>query len=118
MTEHTYALRKTWPDKPDDYLVIDENGDKIGHVHFDVGTTPATWFFGVGFGSLPQQPMFRGRSDSLEEAKAKIKELWPVYRAQWTDEDIERERAHLRDLDERTRQWIAKHRPVAATRRR
>ncbi|KFC73179.1 hypothetical protein FG93_01923 [Bosea sp. LC85] len=114
MPEHTYALRKTWPDKADDYLVIDEHGDRIARTHLDAGTSPQTWAFSVGFGSLPQQPTFRGRCENLEEAKAKIKELWPIYRAQWTDDEIERERAHLRDLDERTKEWIAKHRPAAA----
>ncbi|GAU80685.1 hypothetical protein BIWAKO_00575 [Bosea sp. BIWAKO-01] len=56
--------------------------------------------------------MFQGHSPSLEAAKEEFKRLWPIYRAQWTDEDIESARAQLRDLDERTRLWNAKHRPA------
>lgn len=112
MTAHTYALRKTWPDKADDYVVIDENGDRIARTHLDTGTTPQTWSLSVGIGALPQQSMFRVRCDSLESAKECVKELWPLYRAQWTDEDIESARAHLRDLDEQTKLWNAKHRPA------
>ena len=56
--------RQTWPDKPNDGLLLDEQGNRYGrvHAHFDGRWTWASW---CGKPSA-------GLADSKEEAKAEV----------------------------------------------
>ncbi|TCR70486.1 hypothetical protein [Bosea sp. BK604] len=106
--EHSYALRPTWPGEPsaeDDYLVIDEDGEQIARISRDTSSTTGRWLVNIqGTGGLPiYDGVFNTLVPSFEAAKAKVCELWPIFRAHLTDEEYERSRRMRREMEEAER---------------
>ncbi|WP_091862974.1 hypothetical protein [Bosea robiniae] len=90
MDESEFRLRRTWPGEDEsDFLVLDERANIIGRIYREVATSQGRWLFFVGPGNLPRRADFHGYVETLEEAKARFKELWPQYRAQWSEERLE-----------------------------
>ena len=90
MDESAFRLRLTWPGEDDnDYLVLDDQANIIGRIYREVATSQGRWLFFVGPGNLPRRAAYHGYVETLEDAKARFKELWPQYRAQWTEERLE-----------------------------
>ncbi|TCR60916.1 hypothetical protein EV560_115141 [Bosea sp. BK604] len=57
-----------------------------------------------GTGYLPiYDGKFNAMAPSFEAAKGKVMELWPQFRAHWTDEEYERSRQKRRENEERER---------------
>ena len=90
MTDEPYRLRLAWPGEDEnDFLVLDQRANIIGRIYRELATSQCRWLFFVGSGNLPRRADFHGYVESLEAAKARFKELWPVYREQWTEERLE-----------------------------
>lgn len=97
MTDEPYRLRLTWPGEDEnDYLVLDQSAKIIGRIYREFATSQGRWLFFVGPGTLPRRAGFHGYVESLEAAKLRFKELWPQYRAQWTEERLEEALAQQR----------------------
>jgi hypothetical protein len=86
-----YRLRLTWPGEDDeDFIVLGREAVAMGRIYREKATSLGRWQFFVGLGNLPHRADFSGYVGSLAEAKARFKELWPSYRAQWSNEQYER----------------------------
>lgn len=90
MDESEFRLRRTWPSEAEnDYLVFDEQSNIVGRIYKEVATSEGRWLFFVGPGNLPRRADFHGYVESLEAAKERFEELWPQYRAQWSEKRLE-----------------------------
>lgn len=77
-------LRQVAPDAPDNFLVLNEDGDTFGRIgkdkHVPAGT-PA-WSWALSAYQYKHRPDYAGRSETLDEAKAAVKTRWPDYLAE------------------------------------
>ncbi|TCR69669.1 hypothetical protein [Bosea sp. BK604] len=92
-------LRRTYPDSDEFWHVIDQEGENIGVIADHRGHTGPDrpgWFWGISVFGLPQPGRFRGHERTREEAMARIREEWPSYRRQYSEEHYERRRSEHR----------------------
>lgn len=70
------TLTKTFPDRPDDYIVKND-GKKIGRIYKTPGMPPSgmewLWVYYRGSDTSPQAAADRGNAATLETAKAAFK---------------------------------------------
>ncbi|HEV7339819.1 MAG TPA: hypothetical protein VGO06_27880 [Bosea sp. (in: a-proteobacteria)] len=80
---------------PDNFIVVNEDDATIGHIvkdkHLPAGT-PA-WGWSLGAFQYRHRPDYAGRSETLDEAKATLRERFPDYLAELEyDGVLERQR--------------------------
>lgn len=88
-------LRQVAPDAPDNFVVLNEDGDTVGRIsrdrHVPAGTP--TWSWSLSAYQYRHRPDYAGRSETLDEAKAAVKTRWPDYLAELEyDGVLERQR--------------------------
>lgn len=69
--------------------MVDQQANIIGRIYREAATSQGRWLFFVGPGNLPRRADVHGYVESVEAAKERFKELWPLYREQWSEERLE-----------------------------
>ncbi len=87
-------LRQTWPDRPDDFTVLTDDGFACGRIHHSPGAAdnPNVWQWHATI-LFPGKQASSGRADTREAAMTAFKAIWEPYRAGLTAEQWA---AHLR----------------------
>lgn len=69
---------------PDNFVVLNEDGDTIGGISRDrhVPASAPAWSWALSAYQYRHRPDNAGRSETLDEAKAAVKERWPDYLAE------------------------------------
>ncbi|MBN9440587.1 hypothetical protein [Bosea sp. (in: a-proteobacteria)] len=77
-------LRQVAPDAPDNFVVMNDHGDTIGRIsrdrHVPVSTPP--WSWSLSAYRYRHRPDYAGRCETVDDAKAAVKERWPGYLAE------------------------------------
>lgn len=108
VTDRSLLFRQTYPDDGRYWQVLDADGEFVGVIvdHRDhANSDQPGWFWGISVFGLPQPGNFRGNEWTREDAMAKFRLWWPIYRAQYSDEEYERQR---REYCKREEQWRGK----------
>lgn len=71
-----WTLKLTYPDKPNDYLVLDETGKSLGRIYSGKSMAKETWWWFLNVEGEQQPHRDRWTADSLSEAKNDFAEAW------------------------------------------
>lgn len=79
-----FRLRQVAPDAPDNFVVLNEDGDTVGRISRDrhVPVSTPAWSWALSAYQYRHRPDYAGRSETLEDAKTAVKTRWPDYLAE------------------------------------